>query len=259
MDSLVLRTDREPGIVILQLNREEAANALSTALLEAFIGHVEELHNSDARVVIVTGSGEKAFCAGADLKERRGIPEAQVRFAVDRIRRAVEGVATLPMPVIAAVNGVAFGGGTEIALAADIRILSEHAKMGLTETSLAIIPGAGGTQRLARLVGVGKAKELIYTARRIDAQSALAIGLANAVVAPSELIPAAIAMAEEIAANGPLAVRQAKLALDGGMDVALPSGLLLERAAYDTLIPTQDRLEGLLAFAEKRRPNYQGR
>jgi methylglutaconyl-CoA hydratase len=161
--------------------------------------------------------------------------------------------------VIAAVNGVAFGGGTELALAADLRIAAESAKFGLTETSLAIIPGAGGTQRLPRLIGLAKAKELIFTARRIGAATALQIGLVNDVVADAELLPAAYRLAEEIAQNGPIAVRQAKFAMDQGCEVDLRTGLAIEEKAYEVVIPTRDRLEGLAAFAEKRKPLYEGR
>ncbi|WAH38719.1 enoyl-CoA hydratase [Alicyclobacillus dauci] len=260
MNDLVLRHDHDGGIVVLGLNREDAANALSTPLLEDLLTVIAELHHApNVRVVILTGRGSKAFCAGADLKERRGMDDGQVRRAVARIRRAVEAVAQLPMPVIAAVNGVAFGGGTELALAADIRILADTAKMGLTETSLAIIPGAGGTQRLPRVVGVAKAKELIYTARRIDAETALQLGLANRVVPATEVLETAMEMAREIARNGPIAVRQAKFAIDAGMSVDLQSGLSIEKQAYEMVIPTEDRLEGLNAFAEKRKPQYRGK
>jgi methylglutaconyl-CoA hydratase len=258
-DRLVVVEEKD-GIVTLTLNRPDSANALSLALLSEFREVLTELKfRSDVRVVILTGAGSKAFCAGADLKERRGMDENQVRKTVSQIRGVVEGVANLPMPVIAAVNGVAFGGGTELALAADLRIAAESAKFGLTETSLAIIPGAGGTQRLPRLIGLAKAKELIFTARRIDAATALQIGLINDVVADAELLPAAYRLAEEIAQNGPIAVRQAKFAMDQGYEVDLRTGLAIEEKAYEVVIPTRDRLEGLTAFAEKRKPRYEGR
>ena len=258
-ESLVLLNVQD-GIATIRLNRAEAANALSIALLEALAANLAELqHRSDVRVVIVTGEGDKAFCAGADLKERRGMDDVQVRQAVARIRGVVQAVADLPMPVIAAINGVAFGGGTELALAADLRICADTARLGLTETSLAIIPGAGGTQRLPRLVGIAKAKELILTARRIDAAEALRIGLVDEVVPFHELLDRAHALAGEIAKNGPVAVRQAKFAIDQGMNVDLATGLRIEQKAYEVIIPTEDRLEGLRAFAEKRAPKYEGR
>jgi methylglutaconyl-CoA hydratase len=246
------------GIVTLKLNRETRANALSVALLRQLIGALAALYSrSDVRVVIITGSGSKAFCAGADLKERKGMSDDQVRETVALIRNAVNLLADLPMPVIAAVNGVAFGGGTELALAADLRIASSDAQFGLTETSLAIIPGAGGTQRLPRLIGLAKAKELIYTARRIDASTALDFGLVNQVV-NGDVWEIANDLAMEISQNGPIAVRQAKFAMDNGSGVDLRTGLQIEAKAYEVIIQTEDRLEGLAAFAEKRKPNYRG-
>ncbi|OFW74965.1 MAG: enoyl-CoA hydratase [Alicyclobacillus sp. RIFOXYA1_FULL_53_8] len=257
-ESLVIRSE-ENGIVTLTLNREDSANALSAALLEQLQEHLDDLVSTRTRVVILTGSGTKAFCAGADLKERRGMDEAQVLRAVARIRGVVNAVAALPMPVIVAINGVALGGGTELALAADLRIAAQSARFGLTETSLAIIPGAGGTQRLSRLIGVAQAKELIYTARRIDAQSALAVGMLNHVVPDADLQSRTAELAAEIAKNGPIALRQAKYAIDHGLDVDLATGLAIEAKAYEVIIPTKDRLEGLQAFAEKRSPHYEGR
>jgi methylglutaconyl-CoA hydratase len=260
MTQSVLMKSVHDGVVILTLNRPESANALSFELLSALHGELDELrHDPSTRVVIVTGAGEKAYCAGADLKERKGMDTDQVRRAVALIRDTINAVAALPMPVIAAVNGVAFGGGAELALAADLRVAASTAKFGLTETSLAIIPGAGGTQRLARIVGIAKAKELIYTARRIDALTAHSIGLVNQVVDNRFVLDAALELAREISQNGPLAVKQAKFAIDQGFDSDLKTGLMIEQKAYEVIIPTEDRLEGLQAFAEKRKPNYQGR
>jgi methylglutaconyl-CoA hydratase len=258
-EGLLLISERE-GIVTLTLNRTDAANALSLALLDELLAAYERIrYRNDVRVVIITGTGNKAFCAGADLKERAGMNETQVRQTLAKIRAAVNGLEELPMPVIAAVNGVAYGGGTELCLAADIRIAAASAKFGLTETSLAIIPGAGGTQRLSRLVGVAVAKELIFTARRIDAEEAKEIGLVSKVVPDDELLTHAHHLAEEISANGPLAVRQAKFAINRGIEVDLQTGLAIEAKAYEVIIPTEDRLEGLRAFKEKRKPNYLGR
>jgi methylglutaconyl-CoA hydratase len=256
---LILRAE-ENNIVTLTLNREDAANALSRDLLLSLQEHVSELKSrTDVRVVVITGAGERVFCAGADLKERRGMNADQVRAAVQLIRSTIDAVSTLPQPVIAAVNGVAFGGGTELALAADLRIAVASATFGLTETSLAIIPGAGGTQRLTRLIGVAKAKELIFTARRIDAETAHDLGMVNQVVGSGELSGRVSELAREIQKNGPIAVRQAKLAIDRGADVDLRTGLAIEALAYEVVIPTEDRLEGLAAFAEKRKPQYKGK
>lgn len=250
----------EDGIAVLTLNRPLQANALSQGLLFALHEHLMNLtYRDDVRVVMITGAGEKAFCAGADLKERRTMDEAGVRRAVGLIRSTVEEVARLPMPTIAALNGVAFGGGTELALACDLRIAARSARLGLTETSLAIIPGAGGTQRLPRLIGLAKAKELIYTARRIDAQTAHELGLVNQVVPDADLMKESIALAMEVAANGPIALRQAKFAIDKGFDLSLESGLAVESKAYELVIPTEDRVEALQAFAEKRAPVFRGK
>lgn len=260
MNRHLIERTKENGIVTLTLNRPESANALSRDLLLELQEHLQDMQSrSDVRVVILTAAGDKVFCAGADLKERRGMSADEVHQAVHLIRGTINAVSLLPQPVIAAVGGSAFGGGTELALACDLRIAASHVKFGLTETSLAIIPGAGGTQRLPRLVGIAKAKELIYTARRIDAQTAHSIGLVNEVVDATELMVRTNEVAAEIAANGPVAVRQAKLAIDRGADVDLATGLQIESLAYEVVIPTEDRMEGLAAFAEKRKPQYKGK
>ncbi|CAG9613372.1 Short-chain-enoyl-CoA hydratase [Bacillus rhizoplanae] len=248
-----------PHIVKVTLNRERQANALSLALLEELqetLSRINEENN--VRVVMITGAGAKAFCAGADLKERANMNEEQVRHAVGMIRSTMDMVEQLSQPVIAVLNGIALGGGTELSLACDIRIASETASLGLTETSLAIIPGAGGTQRLPRLIGIGRAKELIYTARRIAAEEAKEYGLVEYVVPADELEEKAIEIAKQIAENGPIAVRLAKEAITNGMQVDLKTGLQMEKQAYEGVIHTEDRLEGLQAFREKRKPIYKG-
>lgn len=259
MSEPTVLVSREGGVRTLTLNRPEVMNSVNVAMLRDLKAALEEVQfDPDARCLIVTGAGEKAFCAGADLKERAGMAEVEVRRYIETIRNTFTLVESLPVPVIAAVNGIALGGGTELALASDLRIVSETATLGLTETSLAIIPGAGGTQRLPRIVGKAKAKELIFTARRIDAREALAIGLANKVVPPGSLLDEARAMAEAIAKNGPVAVRVAKRAIDRGMEMDLASGLVFESTCYEITIPTEDRREGLLAFRDKRKPVYKG-
>jgi len=252
--------EKSGGFALITLNRPEAMNSLSLQML-AELGEAldQAAFDPELRCVILTGAGAKAFCAGADLKERAGMNEVEVRRTVSTIRRTMDLIENLPMPTIAAVNGAALGGGTEMALACDLRVVSETAKMGLTETSLAIIPGGGGTQRLPRIIGKAKAKELVFTARRIGADEALAIGLANRVSTPETLLEDARALAAEIAKNGPLALRAAKRAIDKGMEVDLASGLVLEATCYDTIIPTEDRVEGLTAFREKRPPVYKGK
>ena len=177
---------------------------------------------------------------------------------VEGLRNAFTELANLPMPVIAVLEGAAFGGGLELALAADLRVAGAEARMGLVETSLAIIPGAGGTQRLSRLVGVSRAKELIFTARRISSGVAGSLGLVNQVVAAGMALETALGLAREILLNGPVALRMAKQAIDRGIDMDLDSGLAIEQACYAQVIPTQDRLEGLAAFREKRKPQFKG-
>lgn len=258
-DKTVCVSNDEDGIATITLNRPEAANALSLQLLYELQAAMDGIkYDRSIRCVIITGTGVKAFCAGADLKERAGMNPMQVHQTVSLIRESIDAVERLPQPVIAAVNGAAFGGGTELALACDIRIAAEGAKFGLTETALGIIPGAGGTQRLPRLIGKGRAKELIFTARRIDAIEALAIGLVEYVVPAESLMDKALKIAGQIARNAPIAIVQAKLAIDKGCDLDLRSGLSIEQRAYEVTISTKDRMEGLQAFKEKRSPNFKG-
>lgn len=253
-----LLLERNGEIAVITLNRPESFNALNMEMIKLLSQTIQDIRFSpDIRVLIITGAG-KAFCSGADLKEQITMSPDQVREYIYTIRTTFSALEDLPIPVISAVNGLALGGGTELALACDIRVASEAAIMGLPEVTLAIIPGAGGTQRLSRLVGPGKAKELIFTGRKISAGDALGIGLVNQVVTGERLLKAAKELAAEIAANGPIAVRQAKLAVNQGMEIELGTALVLETAAYDGCIPSEDRLEGLKAFKEKRKPVYHG-
>lgn len=257
MPSILL--EKKEGLAIVTINRPEVHNALNRTVLSELAQVTEELANDrQTRVVIITGAGEKAFSAGADLKERRTMSEDEVRHFIRLIRDTFTKIEQMPKPVIAAVNGAAFGGGTELALACDLRIVAEHAMLGLTEVSLGIIPGAGGTQRLSRLVGKTKAKEWIFTARKVTAAEAERWGLANQVTPRGKTLTTAIEWAQAIKENAPLALAQAKLAIDRGLETDLETGLLLETKAYEALIPTKDRLEGLAAFKEKRKPRYTG-
>jgi enoyl-CoA hydratase/carnithine racemase len=259
MEENILLKEEKDGIVRLTLNRPEVMNSLSFGLLRALQQEVEAIRFlPQVRVVIITGAGEKAFCSGADLKERATMSPAQVKEYILTIRNLFTAIEYLNKPVIAAVNGIALGGGTELALASDIRIVSKTALMGLTETRLAIIPGAGGTQRLPRLVGKGKAKELIFTGRRVGADEALSIGLANQICEPDQLLSEAGKLAAMICETGPVAIEQAKYAINYGLETDLSTGLAIESNAYWVCIPTQDRLEGLAAFREKRKPVYKG-
>jgi len=255
-----LITRREGQTLILTLNRPERMNAVSMGLLQALLQALDDIESDPSiRVVILTGAGDRAFCAGADLKERRTMSEAQVRRFLRDIRHAFSRLETLSRPTIAAVNGLALGGGCELALTCDIRVMSEHATMGLTETRLAIIPGAGGTQRLSRLVGKGRAKEMIFTGRKVPAGEALAIGLCERVAAPDQLLNECLTLADEMCLAGPLALTQAKFAIDKGYEVDLSTGLDIEAKAYEVLLPTEDRTEALRAFQEKRKPQFQGK
>ncbi|HYG57819.1 MAG TPA: enoyl-CoA hydratase-related protein [Symbiobacteriaceae bacterium] len=248
---------REGHVAEVVLNNPERYNALSRRVVEELRDVAARLAaDRETRAVIVHGGDARAFCTGADLKERQGMDESQVVAMVHLLRETVTLYERLPMPVIAAVHGMAFGGGCELALACDLRVMSDEAQIGLTEVSWAIIPAAGGCARLPRLVGAARAKELIFTARKLTAAEALVMGLVNRVVPRDQLLNTAREIAGQIAAQGPLAVRAAKRAINGGLAGA--EALALEWEAYQSIIPTQDRLEGLNAFAQKRVPVYKG-
>ena len=260
MSDDVLLVKEEAGIVTLTLNRPRVMNSFNFELLHALGDEIESLRfRRDVRVVIITGAGEKAFCSGADLKERATLSPDKVKEYIFTIRNLFTTIEQLNKAVIAAVNGIALGGGTELALASDIRIASMNASMGLTETRLAIIPGAGGTQRLPRLVGKGKAKELIFTGQRIDGQEAFNIGLVNKICESENLLDACHEMASMICETGPIAIEQAKYAINYGLETDIQTGLAIESNAYWVCIPSEDRLEGLAAFKEKRKPVYRGK
>jgi enoyl-CoA hydratase/carnithine racemase len=260
MSDTVLKINIADGVAVLTLNRPEVMNSFNFELLHALQDAVNDMRfDASVRVVIITGTGSKAFCSGADLKERITLTAGEVKKFIHTIRTLFTDIENLNKPVIAAINGIALGGGTELLLACDIRIAASHAAMGLTEARLAIIPGAGGTQRLPRLIGKGKAKELIFTGRRVDAQEALEIGLVNRICEPDDLIACAKNMAAMICECGPIAVEQAKYAINAGYETDLNTGLAIESNAYWITIPTEDRLEGLAAFRDKRKPVYKGK
>lgn len=264
----VLLIDRDPPITWLKLNRPQVMNCLNTKILNAINEACAELADDHrTRIVVIIGAGKGAFSAGADLKERKGMTEGQLVEYHYLIQRTMLAVENLPQPTIAAINGSAFGGGTELSLACDLRIMVEEASLAMTEVRLGIMPGAGGTQRLPRLIGKSRAKELILTARRVSASEAKQIGLVHQLVEAGtygdgdyhqRLQERARAWAEEIGQAAPLALRQAKWAVDNGFDRDLEAGLAIETKAYLRLINTRDRLEGLAAFAEKRKPVYRG-
>ena len=249
-----------PHVLQVTLNRPEAANAFNTQMALDLVSAFETvaMEPGDIRAIILTGSGAHAFCAGGDLKERNGMSNAtweKQHLIYERMARAI---LNCPIPIIGAINGAAYGGGCELAAAVDFTYVAEASKFAQTEVKIGIIPGAGGTQTLPRAIGERRAKELILTGQVFNAQQALDWGLANAIYPLEDLLPAAIAAAEAIAANAPVAVRQAKQAISKGSSMALADGLAFEIEAYNHTIPTQDRREGVLAFNEKRSPNFTG-
>ncbi len=257
-DSLLVER-RDDGIIIITINRPERRNALDRPTLAAGRTLIRDIqYDRSARVLIVTGAGDKAFCAGADLKEREHMTMVEVRQYIRYIRDTFTEMESLPIPVIAAINGVSMGGGTEMALACDLRIASPNAKIALNETSLAIIPGGGGTVRLPRLIGRGRAKDMIMTARWVEAEEALAIGLVNRIAPKGKLMETTIEVAEQIIKNGPIAITQAKYVINRGLEMSLEEALQLESDAYEVTIPTKDRVEALEAFKEKRKPQFKG-
>lgn len=247
----------EGGVATVTLDRPERHNALGVRIVGELQEALEKIEGSgEVRAVILTGAGDKAFCSGADLKERAGM-DADERWAHNRSMVALaEHLARLQVPTIAALNGLAFGGGLEIALACDFRLAAEGARFALPEVGLGIIPGAGGTQRLPRLVGPTRAKEMILTGRRINAGRALEIGLVSEVVPTESLMEAARALAGEIAANSPLALAYAKAAVDLAAETTLEQGLRYETAAIRATLASEDYRIGLKAFAEKTSPEF---
>nr|XP_002740632.1 PREDICTED: methylglutaconyl-CoA hydratase, mitochondrial-like [Saccoglossus kowalevskii] len=250
-------------IIVLAINRPTVRNALGKNIVGLFIDAINSAKfDKRVRTLILRSAVPGIFCAGADLKERVKMAPNEVAPFVAKARGIMSELENLPMPVIAALDGGAYGGGLEMALACDIRIASTTAKMGLTETKLAIIPGAGGTQRLPRIIGKGRAKEMIFTGRVIDGEQAEGIGLVNYAVKQNEEGTAAykraLEMAKEICSNGPIGVKMTKVAINKGSEVDLQSGLAIEEMCYAQTIPTKDRLIALKAFADKKRPIFIG-
>ncbi|WP_210611369.1 enoyl-CoA hydratase-related protein [Priestia flexa] len=258
MESIVYDKDKQVATIIL--NRPEAMNAFNYDMLCELEQVVEKARiDPDVRVVKFIGAGERAFSVGADLKERKTLTDQEVKRNIFKIGEVFSKIEQLPQPTLAIINGYAFGGGMELALACDFRFAGEDVGLGLTETSLGIIPGAGGTQRLPRIVGETKALELILTAERLLAHEAEKIGLVTKVSPLHELNDVVDCFISRILANAPIALQQAKFAIKEGMKVDLQTGLQIERKAYELTIPTEDRTEALTAFAEKRKPIFKGR
>ena len=259
-DTLQITTP-QPSTLLITLNRPEVANAMNTQmgldLLDLFDGLAAAPRAY--RVVVLTGSGSRAFCAGGDLKERQGMTDQQWQDQHLIFERAIRAVINCPVPVIAAVNGAAFAGGLEISLCCDFIYAAEHARFALTEVTLGIMPGAGGTQSLPRAIGSRRAKEILLTGKPFTAEQAYEWGMVNRLCKADALLAEALETAATIAANAPISVRQIKHAVNQGLGVDLATGMMFEIEAYNRMVPTEDRREGIRAFNEKRKPDFQGR
>ena len=259
-DAPVILERRGPAAVV-RLNRPDRSNALDRATVRE-LGRVgrELARDEGVRAAVLTGTGDRAFCAGADLKEREGMSEDDVRAMLDLYRTELAWLGEAPFPVVAAINGAALGGGLELALSCDLRTVAPHALLGLPETSLGIIPGAGGTQRLPRLVGSARALELILLARRLTADEALAFGLVNRIAAAdSDLLDDTLTWLAPVLEGPPIALRAALAAVRAAATQPLETGLGTERAGYERCLTSEDRREALRAFAERRKPVYRGK
>jgi enoyl-CoA hydratase len=254
-------TQPQEHTVLVTLNRPEVANAMNTQmgldLLAAFDGFCATPNKQ--RCIVITGAGAKAFCAGGDLKQRNGMTDEQWQDQHLIFERMVRAIVSCPVPVIAAVNGAAYAGGMEIALCCDFIYASENARFALTEVTLGIMPGAGGTQNLPRAVGARRAKEILLTGRPFTVQQAHEWGMVNRVCLPDNLLQEALETASVIAGNAPISTRQIKHSVNMGLNTDLQTGMMFEIEAYNRMIPTDDRREGIAAFNEKRKPVYKGR
>ncbi|MFN8060305.1 MAG: enoyl-CoA hydratase-related protein [Vicinamibacterales bacterium] len=257
----LLVTEPRPNVVLVTLNRPEALNTLNTKMGEELVAVFEGLFPTypDARAVVLTGAGDRAFCAGADLKERQSLDDWEWEQQHKTFERAGAALARVPVPVIAAVNGVALGGGCEIAMTCDFIVAATRARFGQPEALRGIMPGLGGTQRLVRRVGIDRAKELLYTGRLVDAREAMRIGLVNDVIDWTALMDRVWEMTSSIVAAAPLAIAAIKRAVDDGAGLPLEQALRIELHEYERVARTEDRREGINAFNEKRAPRFLGR
>jgi enoyl-CoA hydratase/carnithine racemase len=257
----ILVENPEPGLLRVTLNRPESANAFNTSMLRELLDFWTGLAASpgETRCVILTGAGDRAFCAGADLKERNAMDDETWRDQHKIIEREQQMLLACPVPVVAAVNGAAFAGGLELILACDFAYAATTARFAMTETTLGILPGAGGTQTLSRAVGARRAKEIILAGKPFSASEALSWGIVNKLCEPGKLMDETLAIARAIIANAPLAVRQAKRAIQGGQGMPLDRAMEFEIECYERLVETADRREGISAFNEKRKPRFTGR
>jgi enoyl-CoA hydratase len=252
--------EKSEGIATITLNRPEALNAISKEVIDEVLQALEDVKNDEnVRVVVLTGAGEKAFSAGADIKEMKDFNALKGRELSLRGERLCRALENLEKPVIAAINGYALGGGLEVAMACDLRIASERARMGQTEINIGLIPGWGGTQRLTRLIGRTKAKELIFTGKMIDAKTAEQLGIVNMVFPAEEFREKVRQFAKELTFKAPVALKVAKELINKGADMSLDSAIALEREGIGVVSSTEDLQEGVSAFAEKRKPMFKGR
>jgi enoyl-CoA hydratase len=259
---VTLQVERpQPNVLLVTLNRPEAANALNTQMGLDLVSLFDGINAapSGQRCVVLTGAGSRAFCAGGDLKERNGMTDQQWQDQHLIFERAIRAIIDCPAPIIAAVNGAAYAGGLEIALGCDFIYAATNARFALTEVTLGIMPGAGGTQTLPRAIGARRAKEIMLTGRPFSVEQAHEWGMVNRLCQPDSLLSEALETAAVIGANAPLSVRQIKQAVNYGLNMDLRSGLMFEIEAYNRMVPTEDRREGIRAFNEKRKPNFQGR
>lgn len=258
MDYQYLKIEHREAVEILTLSSPKTLNALNSALLAELDDHLQHIA-PEVRVLIVTGDGPKSFVAGADISEMATLDSAEGEAFGKRGCTAFRRLETLPIPTIAAVNGFALGGGCELAMACDIRICSSNARFGQPEVGLGITPGFGGTVRLSRLIGMGRAKELIFSARAVKSDEALRIGLVNAVYEPEQLMTEALALAARIAANAPIAIANAKRAMDASFDSSVEEGCAIENHLFGLCFATEDQKNGMKAFLEKGKAEFKNR
>jgi len=260
MDFKYILYEKSEGIATITLNRPEALNAWSKELAEEFLSAMGDARKDEnVKVVVITGAGGKAFSAGADIKAMKGMTGLKARALSQVGYEICDAIESIGKPVIAAINGYALGGGMEVSMACDFRIASEKARMGQTEINIGLIPGWGGTQRLTRLVGKAKAKELVFTGKIIDANTAFQWGLVNKVVAAEEFMTAVRQFAKELAGKAPVALKVAKSLIDMGSDIDLKAALSLEREGFGVVASSEDLQEGVSAFIEKRKPGWKGK
>jgi len=252
--------EKSEGVATITINRPEALNAFSAEVVSEILQAIEDVKADESvRVVVLTGAGERAFSAGADIKAMKGMNALKARELSQMGERLCSALENLEKPVIAAINGYALGGGLEVAMACDIRLASENARMGQTEINIGLIPGWGGTQRLTRLIGATKAKELIFTGKMIDAKTAEQLGLVNMVVPQDKFRETVRQFALELAQKAPVALKVAKALINKGAEISLDAAIALEREGFGVVASTEDLQEGVSAFIEKRKPVFKGK